>query len=179
MRGLLAVVAALAFCGCGPPRRVAVEPGVTFAAHMDHEGVVFDWLAGRDAAIVRPRSGLRWPGTAAYVLEADGRPEAAFWVTAPATVQARAAATPEAPVVASVLPQWDNGALRLTLTPAGANAFTTDEFARVPPGGASEALTRTLPTLVDLRGTYQAVVRDGSGTPVGWLRLRLLSLIHI
>lgn len=159
--------------GCGPPRRLAVEPDVTFAAHLEHEGVVFDRLAGDESAVVRPRSILRSPGTASYVLERAGRPAAALWLISTATVDARVADSSSAPVVASVMPQWSNGALRLTLAPTGATALQTDEFARVPPGGPSEALTRTLPSIIDLRGTYRAVVRDGSGAPVGWLRLRL------
>jgi hypothetical protein len=46
-------------------------------------------------------------------------------------------------------------------------------FAHQGAGGALPALSRTAQTVLDVRGTWQASVRDSNGAAVGWMRARI------
>ncbi len=152
-------------------RPVPVDPEATFAAHQEHAGLAIDRLARGRSGELRPAGWLRRPGAPAFVLVADGQRIAALWPT-PDRVVVRSAMSREAPLVGEVASSWDDGAIRLALQPAGGPAFRSDPFARE--GGAGPALlTRTVQTVIDIRGTYRAPLRDSSGAAVGWLRARI------
>lgn len=162
-------------CGGGcafAPQRLSVTPGATFAAHQEHQGLAFDRLTGGGNAVLRS-PGLGWPGTPAFFLERDGQRVAAFSVVEPATVDVRAGSSSHGPVVARVVPEWENNAIRLTLQSADGATLKTDLFARVPSDGATPALTRLVQSTMDLRGTYRATLRDTAGADVGWLGVRV------
>ncbi len=173
MRGARVVLTLLLAAGCGfGNRKVAVESGVTFAAHIEHEGIVFDRYPGGGHAIAKPRSGFRLPGSPAFVLERDGTRAAAFWLPAPSTVEVRATDESSAMLIGEVIPDWDDDAIRLTLRRGDAAPLHTETFAREW-GGATAALSRSTRSNLDLRGSYRARLRDASGTDVGWLRVRV------
>ena len=153
-------------------RPVPVDPEATFAAHQEHTGLVIDRLARGRSGELRPPGWFRRPGAPSFVLVADGERIAAFWPDTERVV-VRGTASREAPVVGEVTSSWDQGAIRLALQPAGGPAFRSDPFAREGAGTGTATLTRTAQTVIDVRGTYRATLRDSSGKAVGWLRTRI------
>ncbi len=159
--------------GCASLHRpVPVDPEVTFAAHQEHAGLAIDRLARGRSGELRPAGWLRGPGDPAFVLVADGQRIAALWPTGDRVV-VRASTSREAPLVGDVGSSWDGGSIRLALHPAGGPAFRTDPFAREGGGTGPATLTRAAETVIDVRGTYRATLRDPGGTAVGWLRTRI------
>lgn len=160
--------------GCAfHPRTLPVEAGVTFAAHLEHAGIVFDRLPGAGQAIAKPPSGFRLPGRPAFFLERDGTRVAAFWLPEPSTVDVRAGDSTSAPQLGRVTPDWDDDAIRLTLRREDAKPLRTEVFAREWTGGATAALSRATRSTLDVRGSYRAPVRDASGAAAGWFRVRI------
>jgi len=169
---LLAGTAALAI-GCASLRHpVAVDPDANFAAHREHGGLVVDRLGPGRAGELRPARWVRLPGDPTFVLEADGERIAALWVAGERVVVRRAPAE-DAPVVGEIDPAWDAGAIRLVIRAADGSSLRTDPFARKVADTGPDALTRASQTVIDVRGTYQAALRDAKGAPVGWLRVRV------
>lgn len=173
MRSRVAVVL-LAAAGCMlPPRPVAVDPEVTFAAHHEHGGLALDRLAGgRTGRLVAP-GWLRWPGAPVFVVEADSQTIGALWLGGPSQVIVRRGPARDAALVGVVHPAWEDGAIRLALEPADAPVLRTDLFAREGAGGRPPALSRTATSVLEVRGTYRAALRDPGGMSVGWLRVRV------
>ena len=153
-------------------RPVPVDPEATFAAHQEHAGLVIDRLARDSSGALRPPSWFRRPGAPSFVLVAGGERLAAYWPDTERVIVRRAPST-EAPVVGEVTSSWDQGSIRLALQPAGGPAFRSDPFAREGAGTGPATLTRTAQTIIDVRGTYRATLRDSSGAAVGWLRTRI------
>jgi hypothetical protein len=168
-------LALFALLGCGRlPRPVpAIDPNVNFAAHAEHQRIVIDRQLGGGGGLVEPPGGLRWGGGPTFILNQDGQTVADLWLTAPATVQVRNAGSTSAPVTGAVEPSWDDNAIRLTLRPAGETVFRTDPFEREVTGGGPPALSRNAQTILDVRGTYRAVVRDAKGAEAGWMRVKM------
>jgi len=71
----------------------------------------------------------------------------------------------------AVAVSWDDGALRLTFTPAGRAPVRSDVFARIDGRRTALVLGPAVETTLDVRGVYRAELRDAQGTPVGWLRV--------
>ena len=173
MRVLRLAVAFVLAAGCGfGTRTLPVDAGVTFAAHLEHAGIVFDRLPGSGHAIAKPRSGFRLPDSPAFFLERDGKPGAAFWLPEPSTVEVRATDASSALLIGQVTPDWDDGAIRLTLRREDAKPLHTEPFAREGPG-ATTALSRAIQSNIDVRGFYRARLRDASGGDAGWVRVRI------
>jgi len=168
------VFALVAVVGCAlSPARVPVEPDVTFAAHEEHGRVVVDRLPGDGAAVATPPGWFRLWGGPTFVLRREGEAISALWRAAPGEVRVRASAARTAALIGTVEPSHEDGAVRLTLHPAGAAPLRTDVLERTSPGGGPPRLTRTAQTVLDVRGTYRAEVRDAAGKPAGWLRVRI------
>jgi hypothetical protein len=172
-RHLTTLVAAALALGCAGLRHpLAVDPDARFAAHREHGGLVVDRLGPGRTGELRPAHWVRWPGDPTFVLEADGEQLAALWV-AGQRVLVRRAPTEDAPVVGEVDPAWDEGAIRLVIRAADGSSLRTDPFARQVADTGPAALTRASQTVIDVRGTYQAALRDAKGASVGWLRVRV------
>ena len=169
-------LALLPLLGCTrlPPLSVppAIDPGVNLAAHLEHERIVADRLPGGARGVLEQPSWFRWGRAPTFVLQVDGQPAAYLWLTAPATVEVRTTSSPDAPVVGAVEPGWDDNAIRLTLR-AGDAVFHTDTFARTDVGGGPPVLSRIAQSVIDVRGTYRAPVRDAKNAEVGWLRVKV------
>jgi hypothetical protein len=172
LRTGLAALAFLALPGCVALQHptVSIDPGVNFAAHVEHEGIAFDRLPGGGTAVARPPGWFRLGGAPTFVLEQESRRIADLWLTAPATVEVR---TASASVSDAVAPGWDDNAIRLTLRRPGEAALQTDVFSRTEPGGGPSTLSRIATQTLDVRGTYRAAVRDAKGAETGWLRVRI------
>jgi hypothetical protein len=171
-RGAILVLAATLSACIALSRPVAVDPEATFAAHQEHARIVIDRLARGRSGELRPPSWLRTPGAPTWVLVADGQQLAAFWPEGERVV-VRNAPSREAPPVGEVVASWDDQAIRLGLQPAGGPAFRSDVFAREGSGGGPDSLTRAAQTILDVRGTYRATLRDPGGAAVGWLRVKI------
>src|SRR5262249_24613586 len=106
-----------------------------------------------------------------FLVRADGDTLAALFLTAPATVDVRPRGT--GALEGSVTPMWDDGAVRLALRRNAEPPLRTDVFARTATGSGPPRLTRGAQTVLDVRGTYRADVRDAGGAAVGWVRVRI------
>ena len=166
-------VAMLLASGCGSPRRkITVDPEVTFAAHQERNLVVVDRASDGGGDEIAPVGGFRGPGSAAFTLKAGGQTTAWFWVTAPATVDARPTADAATAPIGQVAPAWQDGAVRLTLRAPDGQTLQSDAFQRVGTGGYS-MLSRDVRSTLDLRGTFRADLHDQGGKAAGWLRVQI------
>ncbi len=57
--------------------------------------------------------------------------------------------------------------------PPDGHPIKSDVFARAENEGGTSVLSRDAQTILDVRGRYQAALRDATGAEVGWLRLRI------
>jgi hypothetical protein len=167
------LAASLLGIGCGvDARRIPVDQGLTFAAHTVHGGLVVDRMTNGDTGVAEPEGGwssLTNPEVDVHFNGAGG--DRRLVGTGPVVVHR--GTSDQGPVSGRVEPSWDNQAIRLTLRPASGPPLTTDIFTRVDTGGGTEELTRNAEDSIDLKGTYQAALRDPSGKEVGWLRIQV------
>ena len=167
------LAASLLGVGCGVDARATpVAPGVTFAVHTVHGGLVVDHMQNGDTGLAEPEGGwssLTNPEFDVHFNGAGG--DRRLVGTGPIVVHR--GTSDEGPVSGRVEPSWDDQAIRLTLSPAGAPPLTSDIFTRIDAGGGMEELTRNAQDSLDLRGSYQAALRDPSGKEVGWLRIHV------
>jgi hypothetical protein len=151
---------------------VTVDPDATFAAHLEHDGLRIDRLGHAQAGTIGPASWFRGPGAAAFVVETDGERQGALWVTAERVV-VRTTAAECSPSIGEVSKSWDDGAIRLTIHPNDGPVLQSDVLRRSEPGGGPDELTRNVQIVLDVRGKYEAPVREPNGTAVGWLRVAI------
>jgi len=170
-RAAVIVLVLPAGCVLRPPS-VSVDPGATFAAHREHGAIAIDRLERGRSGRLEPPSWFRWGAKPSFLLESDGQTLAALWL-AGSDVTVRSAPTDDAAAIGRVRPDWDDGAIRLSLEPHGGEAFRTDVLSRSQPGGGLSTLRRGGQTTLDVRGVYEAQVRDRRGVAVGWLRTRI------
>jgi hypothetical protein len=150
---------------------VAIDPGATFGAHLEHERLVIDRLDRGRTGSLEPATTFRLPGAPSFKLESNDETLAFLWLSG-SDVTARASDSASGPAVARVEPSWDDGSIRLALEPVDGGALRSDVFARER-GGGPWTLTRGSQTVLDVRGVWEAAVRDPHGTKVGWLRVRV------
>ena len=168
---LIASMFVLASCASAP-HAVSVDPGVDFAAHVEHRGLVIDRARGEKPAVLVPAGSLFSNGPDHLLqVQADGKTLAALWITDLAHVTVRRTADPDGPVMGSVEASWKEGAIQLTLKPADGPALQTGRFHRVDGPELPDLLTSNISTTLDERGTYRAELRDGQGNSIGWLRV--------
>jgi len=159
--------------GCATPLQVVpVDSNVNFAAHIEHRGLVIDQMAGT-SAVLAPAGSLPFSDGPRFLLQQQGKTIAALWFQDPGHMIVRQTADPQSPLIGEVDAAWKEGSIRLTLKPAGGPAFQTGEFARTDGRLSSATLGRDATTVLDVRGTYRAELRDSTGAPVGWLRLQV------
>lgn len=145
----------------------------TLVAHPEHGRLVIDRLRGLGPAEVVAPGWPHWPGRP-FELQAGGRSVAVLRAIGPGEVQVDERNGHGARVAGRVEPRWEDGAIRLTLRTPDGQAFETGFFDHPSASGSPEHLSRsTADTILDVRGTYRAVLRDPSGRPVGWLSIRV------
>src|SRR5206468_713220 len=98
----------------------------TLVVHNWPADRVVDRLPGDGAAVATPPGWLRRPGGATFVLRRDGETISALWLGAPGEVEVRASPSRSAPLLGTVDASRDDGAIRLSLRPAGGAALRTD-----------------------------------------------------
>jgi len=144
----------------------------TFAAHDEHARLAIDRVQREGAGEIVAPGWLRPPG-APLELRAGGRRLAALRPIGPGAVQVQTTGGGQPRAIGDVEPRWENGAIRLVLRAADGERFETGLFERVSAAGAPEHLSRAAETILDVRGTYRAILSDPRGTPVGWLRVEV------
>lgn len=166
------VLAVGVMIGCAAPlRAVPVDSDVNFAAHIEHRGLVIDQMAGA-SAVLAPAGSLLFSDGPRFLLQQQGKTVAALWFQDPGHMIVRQTADPQSPLIGEVDAAWNEGSIRLTLKPASGPAFQTTDFTRTDGRLSSATLRWDATTVLDVRGTYRAELRDSTGAPVGWLRVR-------
>jgi len=154
-------------------RTIPLDPDVTFGAHQESRKFVVDRPIAGKPALVTPATWIRLPGGAAWALRHDGDTLAGYWLDGNAGTIARAGIAVSDRPLGAVRPSWDDNAIRLRIEPPDGPPIQSDVFARTSPGGATPALSRNALSILDVRGRFQATLRDQAGHEVGWLRLRI------
>jgi hypothetical protein len=169
-----ALSAVLVLGSCAPHLEAPViDPEVDFAAHVDRRGIVVDRMAEYDTAVLVPHGSLFSRGPA-FLLQFDDHTIAALWFEDRDHVVVRKAADPNARVIGEVEEGSQHGAIRLTFNPAEGPGYRTGRFHRVDMfARESGLLGPQVATNLDLRGVYQAQVRDARGKAIGWLRVSI------
>ena len=164
---LALLLAGAAACG---PRDDAVrlpppDPGATFVAHGVHGGLAIDRLGTTSGRLEASTFGR-------FVLRTQGSPAAVLRLTAPATVVARAGTSATAPVTATILPTWIEGAIQVSVVCEG-TTLRAGPFVRTDGRAGLPTLSRNGQTSLDARGIYRAPLVDERGTPHGWFEVRV------
>ena len=171
-RRSIVVVLLLAACARGP-RIVPVDAAASFALHQEGRRFYVDKPAATPAATIGPATLLRGPGDPMFAWRDGERVRAAYWLTGTNAVTVRQGPALTAATRGRVVPSWDDNAIRLRLEPPEGEVYLSDVFVRVEPGVGPRMLSRVAATVLDVRGTYRAVLRDTAGAEVGWLRVRV------
>jgi hypothetical protein len=171
--GALLLVLGTLIAGCAArPLDVPIDPGVDFAAHVEHRGLVIDRAPGGQPAVLAPAPTLPFTSGPTYLLQADNKTMAALWVKDAGHVTVRRTSDPAAPVIGRVIAHWNRGAISLTLVPVDGLELRTSEFERTA-GPSHPAVLTQGATVLDVRGIYQAELHDPTGASAGWLRVRI------
>jgi len=171
---ILTPLALLVLLGClRMSRPVSIDPDVNFAAHVEHDQIVLDRVPGGHGGVVEVPGWFHWGTSSSFVVTSEGQTVADLSLTAPATVQVRSGGGAGAPVLGAIEPSWEDNAIRLTLRPSGDAILRSDLFARTVTGGGPPVLSRNAQSVIDVRGTYRAALRDEKGSETGWLRVRV------
>jgi len=152
---------------------IPVDPGVDFAAHAAHRGLVVDKMPGASAAVLVPAGRQSWKGGPQFLLQADGKTIAAVWFPERDKMIVRGTADPQAPLIGEVDAAWKDEAIRLTLKPAEGASFQTSAFDRIDGRVKTAELGPQTYTRLGVRGVYRAELRDPQGGQAGWLRVQI------
>ena len=166
---LLAVVT-----GCAPTLRAnPVATDVSFAAHVEHRGIVVDEMQGAAPAVLQPASWQSFGGGPRFLLEAHDTTLAALWLPESGHMIVRQTSDPQSRLIGEVDATWKESAIRLTFKLPNGSAFQTAEFARIGGRVGTAALGVQAASTADLEGVYRAELRDAQGAPAGWLRVQI------
>lgn len=172
-RGAFLLMAGGLIC-CAPRlKAIPVAPGVDFAAHVEHRGLVVDEMPGASPAVLVPAGWQSRTGGPRFLLQAYDKTIAALWFPEPDQMIVRQTADRQAPLIGEVDAAWEKGAIHLTLKPANGAPFQTGAFDRIDGRAATAALNSQAYTVLDVRGVYRAELRDARGAPAGWLRIQI------
>lgn len=149
---------------------ISLDAEATFTAHRERGGLAIDRARAAEPVVLEAQSWFRTRGGPTFVLRVGKDRVAELSLVGSGRALVRRPTEPA--TTSQVDGAWDDGAIRLTFVPAGVPPFHTDVFAREGVG-APAALSRTAETILDVRGTYRASVRDSQGAPVGWFRVRV------
>jgi hypothetical protein len=171
--GVLALTLSI-LTGCASQlHAVPVDPNVDFAAHVEHSGLVVDEMPGLSRAVLVPAGWHSMMGGPRFLLQAHDKTIAALWFPTPNHMIVRQSADPQSPLIGEIRAKWTEGAIHLTFEPANGPALQSTEFGRIDGRVVTAALSSQAQTVLDVRGTYRAQLRDSTGAPVGWLRVQI------
>jgi hypothetical protein len=157
--------------GCGV-HKIPLESDATFGMHQENRKFVVDQPVSGTPSLVTPASWFRTPGGPAWALRHEGKTLAGYWLDGDAHITARAGLRFTDRLLGGIRPTWDANAIRLRLDPAEGQPVQSDVFTRIDAADGT-AFSRSAQTILDVRGRYQAALRDTQGKQVGWLRLRI------
>jgi hypothetical protein len=159
---------------CAPRlQAIPLDPGVDFAAHAAHRGLVVDEMPGASPAVLVPAGWQSWTGGPRFLLQAHNKTIAALWFAQPGKIIVRQRANRHAPLIGEVDATWRESAIRLTFKPANGSPLQTGAFDRIDGRVVTAALGPQVDTILDVRGVYRAELRDAQGAPAGWLRVEI------
>lgn len=162
----------LAAYGCAIRyQALPVDPGVTFAAHDVHDGVVIDRMTGAAPAVASIPAVFRLHGEPNFTVPSLSGGTEGVWVPGPGRAVARQTASPESAIVGTIRPTWENNTIRLTIEPSHGEPLRSEVFEREDVGGGISELSRLAQQNIDLYGTYRAALRTADGKAAGWLRV--------
>ncbi len=113
-----------AIVACGIATAAPAVSAATFSARETHQGLVIDHANGTTGKLVA-NGWFRRPGEPALVYREAGVAVAGVWETGPGAAVVRSWTTEKAPVRGRIVPAWKDGALRVTIEPAGSAAVQT------------------------------------------------------
>lgn len=170
----LACAATALLAACAVPRALPdVDPGVDFAAHADTDGLVVDRNTDGRRVLVTDANTALFRSGPQLVVQSGDTTVAGLWLKDDDHLTVRRSTDAGAPLVGRVQATWENGLLRLVLKTADGETYATSRFRRMDAQRQPKALGEEDESLLDVDGSYQAVFRDASGRPVGWLRVRI------
>ena len=176
MTRTVAIVTSLSLavaCGCGA-RAIPLQSDASFGMHQENRTFVVDRPRSSPPAVVTAAEWLWTPGAPAWALRRNGETLAAYWIDGNAGTTARAGlprvgSDRSAPSVrAGTTTPFASKSSRPTANPSSPTSSRGPRTRAGPPSSARDAQT-----ILDVRGRYQAALRDATGAPVGWLRLRI------
>ena len=169
------MLAAAALSACARSRGpITYDPDVKIAAHLARGGLFVDRVPSGRAVRLEAGGWLSNPGRPSYRLLGDNPDQVTgLWVVGHSRMMVRESASTLEPIAGEVVASWEEAAIRLTLHLANAHVLHTDAFAREGGGTGPSTLNRSAQTVLDVRGTYRAAVRNGDGAAVGWLRAKI------
>ena len=169
------ILGMLLMSACVHPPEIVPSPNVTFAAHVDHRGLIVDRVGRDQHGILESVGAVGSSNAPDFVLKIDGATAAAIWLKGADEV-VRTAPDPAAPLIGHIHAMWDDSrAVRLVFTTADGATFRTDLFRRVDHSGGPQAVGEPATMTANARGVYVAHIRDHDGTSVGWLRAEVAS----
>ena len=134
---------------------------------------MIDAMRGGEPTLLGPARWLRLPGEAAYVFSGGPARGEALWLGGPGEVTVRRTTSADSPIVGSIVPSWQNNAIRIAIEPHGGPVLRTDVFTREDIAGGTSELSRLAQFSIDVTGTYRAAVRDPAGREVGWIEVTI------
>ena len=166
------LICTLVSLGCGV-HTIPLDSDATFGMHQENGKFVVDRPLSGKPTLLTPATWFRAPGSPAWALQEGGQTLAGYWLDGNARVTSRAGLGSTDTPLGVVRPTWDDNAVRLHLEPTGGEPLQSDVFTRIGSEGGTSAFSRSAQTILDVRGRYEAALRDVQGKQVGWIRLRI------
>jgi len=169
------MLAAVVLAACKPSRGpISYDPDVKLALHLARAGLFLDRIPSGRELRLETGGWLASPGRPTYRLVGEGNQVVTgLWTVGHSRVMVREGESSIEPIAGEVVASWEESAIRLTLHLANAHVLHTDAFARQGGGTGPSTISRSAQTVLDVRGTYKADVRDADGRSVGWLRAKI------
>jgi len=172
--GLLVMLYLLPGCEGGFSSRVGLAPpdidaNATFAAYRTSDGFTIARYEGKTGSI----DAATWSGiTPTFHVLIEGQPVGELQVPDVAQVVVTHSSA-SASGHGSVMPTWDDGAIRLTIRSSSGETLKTRSLRRVGTTSGMNVLSHAMQSELDMRGTYRSDLRDRDDRIVGWLQVKL------
>jgi hypothetical protein len=165
---VLSFLAGCSAMGLAPPE---IDSQATFAAYRTSEGLTIARIEGGKTGTI---DALGWSGLVpTYRVDVGGVSVGELRVPSTAHVEARSTDPPDRRSHGEVVPDWDDGAIRLTIRSGTGDTLRTRTFHRVGTSAGLSLLTRNMLSGLDMRGTYRSDLRGPGDSVVGWLQVHI------
>jgi hypothetical protein len=165
---MVSVLAGCSAMGLSPPE---IDSRATFAAYRTSEGLTIARTEGGKTGTI---DALGWSGLVpTYRVVVGGVSLGELRVPSTARVEVRSTDPPDRPSHGEIVPDWDDGAIRLAIRPGTGDTLRTRTFHRVATTAGLTVLTRNMLSQADMRGTYRSDLRGPVDSVVGWLQVHI------